>query len=226
MSLFSFLSKDKNKLQAKPSPTSHFSGLSEDQLLPMILQAEEREWMPRIEFAKGQNVLEFSPRIQSQLHWARPKTPKLLIHFGDKEEGLKSDEGVNPVLGQADNWPFLESSIDILLLRTPLVRMKWTKLLREAHRVLKTGSLLYWTDMHPFSMMVQHEVKQSTVIDEGLMPGLEKYFKMTMDAGFQFHLIKEAFIDGSYKKLFGDSDTILDPYRKSPFLLYLCLKKI
>ncbi len=112
-------------------------------------------------------------------------------------------------------------------MRMASLRGSLGRLLREVGRILQPQGTVLFSDLHPFSQMIQKEHLKNPVSEEGLGPGFERYYKWFREAGLQVDAVKEAFFEGAMKKSFTSEDQkkYFDQVRKTPFLIFLSLRK-
>ena len=175
----------------------------------------------------GEKVLEISPRH-------KPLTPifgkggaSLIVRLGgtrEKEMARVQEEIF--VLSHWENLPFLDHSFDCIVLRTAFLKGNVSRLLREASRVLKPEGLLMMSDLHPFSLGVQQEHLKSSVGEESMGPGFERYFKFFRESGLALESVKEMFYDGSIRKFFESNSgkKTFEGLRRTPFLIFFFLR--
>src|SRR5262245_40388541 len=174
-----------------------YTPLSEDKMRELILFSEEREIKPRLPLLTGLRALEIAPRHRSLTPMLNKVGAKLVTCMGGtKEKEISKNEG-EFVLSHWETFPFLENSWDFVLFRSSFLKSKVTRMVKEAGRILKRGGIFWWSELHPFSSIVQKENMKNPVVEEGLEPGFERVAKAAREAGFQLDLVKEVFVDGS-----------------------------
>lgn len=216
----------------KEAPSSPSFPLSEDQFRDLIHAAEEKEFRVRVPDLSQKKVLEMAPRQQTCAPLLKEKGAALIARLGGTKEMASSPEAPmlkdTFILSHWESLPFLDSSLDFILLRSAFLRVSLGRVLREAGRILDTKGSLLLCDLHPFSVSVQKEHLKSPVGEEGIGPGFERYAKWFREAGFRFEWVRELFFDGSMKKSFGpseDQQRAFDGLRRTPFLIVFSLKK-
>ena len=204
---------------AQPSGGKSSSGasLSEARLRTLIEPVE------RAEFAKlpdlsGQIVLEVAPQL-------KPFSPLLKEKGASFVAELGTLEGAS-VKSRWETLPIRTGVCHLALCRTHFVGRELTSLLKETARVLKNQGTLLVAGLHPFSLMIQDQVKKNPVTEDGIAPGFEKFFRLFQSQGMRLEGVKEVFFDLSLKKLFGEAgQKEYERYRKSPFLIFFTLRK-
>ena len=127
-----------------------------------------------------------------------------------------------------DRLPIKEWSCRWALSSAPVVpALAVAGQINELGRVIEPGGGAVFVDWHPYSHAVVSSLSSRKVVDENEGVGFEKYFRAFQKAGFIATQVKEAFIDGSFRKLM-DTDEEKDWYnkhRRQPFAIMFFLKK-
>lgn len=182
----------------------------------MIAALEAAEIGARLPDLAGRRVLEVAPHLLPLGHLLKVKGPLITAGIGMKE-------GYS-VRGRWENLPFQSSSVHFVLCRTHAVKREFLPLIREAARVLKPGGQMLVVDLHPFNPVVQGEFRSKPVVEEGLFPGFERYFKIFLSTGLVLEQVREIFFDSSLKKFFKDKRSF-ERLRKQPLLIFFSLHK-
>ena len=213
----------------KEAPASPAFPLSEDQFRDLIQASEDKELRLRVPDLSQKKALELAPRQQTCSALLKEKGAALIARLGGtKELAASAEAGDTFILSHWESLPFLDSSVDFILIRSAFLRVSLGRVLREAGRILDTKGSVLLCDQHPFSATVQKEHLKSPVGEEGIGPGFERYAKWFREAGFRFEWVRELFFEGSMKKAFGpseDQQRAFDSLRRTPFLIVFSLKK-
>jgi SAM-dependent methyltransferase len=230
MGLFGSFAKKKKEGVLEPAAMP----LTEEQMRDLVQKVEEKEFRTRFPDLATKKALELAPRQRPAGSLIREKGARLVARLG----GTKEKEFVDPsatnesfILSHWESLPFLDSSLDFILLRSAFLKANLGRVLREVGRVLDTKGSVLLSDLHPFSSVVQKEHLKSPVGEEGMGPGFERYHKWFREAGFRSEWVREIFFEGSMKKslaAFGvseDQQKAFDGLRRTPFLILFSLKK-
>lgn len=217
MSFFRFFTGARKKEEGSTLPLP----MSEDRFLEMAFFTEEREVRSHLTDVAGKKVLEISPRQRPLSGFFREKGAALVARLGgagDKEASL---------LSHLENLPFLDASLDLVLVRPAFLKGAHGRLLRETSRILASGGAVLVSDLHPFSVMVQKEHLGSPAGEEGMGPGFERYFKLCREAGLHLRSVRELFFEGSLRKFFvsAEEKKVFEGLRRTPFLIFFLLNK-
>ncbi|MBI2082522.1 MAG: hypothetical protein HYT76_03040 [Deltaproteobacteria bacterium] len=207
---FGFLIKKRVEKKPVRSP------LPQDRFLEMISAFETAELKARATDFSGGLALEVAPHLKPLASLL--KGPRFLVSIGTTEGAtLQSRE---------DLLPFLNTSLELVLLRSYQGRKHLSALLRETSRVLKRQGQLILVDLHPFSPMVQEEFQNQPATEEGIPPGFERYFRFLGSGGWIVEGVKESFFDNNSKKFFKDDlPEKFEEFRRKPCLILLVLRK-
>lgn len=204
--------------------------LAEDVFRDLIFSVEEKELRQRLPELTQKKVLEISPRQKPFTEFLTEKGSKFIVRLGGPKEKETAGAG-NPaevfILAHWESLPFLNESSDFVLMRMASLRGSLARMLREVGRVLRPQGVILFTDLHPFSQMIQKEHLKNPVGEEGLGPGFERYFKWFREAGLRVDTVKEIFFEGALRKFFATEDQkkYFDQVRRTPFLIFFSLRK-
>lgn len=128
----------------------------------------------------------------------------------------------------ADRLPLRERSCRFALVSAPLSPgLPMMSLVKEVGRILESGSTAIILDWHPYSAAVQSLMAKKAAIDESEGIGLEKYFRAFKEAELTATEVREAFVDGSLRKMMETEDEKewYADHRREPLFMALFVKK-
>lgn len=232
MKFFSFFSslKRNSVLAAKTKKEDVCFPLPEERFLEMMGLVEDRVIRERAPSLTGKIVLEIAPRLASLSAMLKEKGAKAAAVLGGPQEKEKTSAAVSGAQFILSHWekiPFLDDSLDVVLVRSAFAKSDLGRFLQEASRVVKPSGMLMVTDFHPFSVAVQKEHRTSPASEEGMAPGFERYYKFFRESKLRIEGIGETFYDGSLRKFFSSSsekEAFLN-LKKTPLGIFFLLKK-
>ena len=198
--------------------------LPDESFREMVSFAEEKGFRSSVAELMPAKVLEIAPRQRSLSAFFKEKGAEV-TRLGGAVEQEMGTPGAAFVFSHWENFPFLDATWGAVFLRLPFLRESKGRALREAGRLVKEGGKLYLTDFHPFSLSVQKEALKSAASADGMGPGFEWYFRLFQELGLKIESVQEVFFDGSLKKFFGKEEKLLEPLRRTPFLILFGLRK-
>lgn len=234
-----FIKKEEKKPRPKPKPeveeitaARHVAGgLPVPKSRELFEVIQTREILPRLpdEFA-GKMVahLLFSGTPFTSL--LREKgAGKILVGYIGRFRSRQVASGMElRFRTSADRIPLKEWCCRFALLSAPTVpTTPIGRLIRELGRIIEPGGGAALVDWHPYSAAVRNTIAERPVQDgtEGI--GIEKYFKAFKDAGLIVTQVKEAFVDGSFRKLMETKDDQIwyKEHRREPYAIVFFVKK-